>query len=77
MRALGPALDDALAGLRDTHRECFILREIEGRSYEDIAEIMDLPLGTVGTYLNRARRGLRAELGATYNALRAFSITPS
>jgi RNA polymerase sigma-70 factor (ECF subfamily) len=77
MSALGPALDEALAGLRDTHRQCFILREIEGRSYEDIAEILDLPVGTVGTYLNRARKKLRAELGPAYDALRASSITPS
>jgi len=76
-RALAPALDEALAGLRDTHRQCFILREIEGRSYDDIAEILDLPKNTVGTYLNRARKKLRAELGPAYDALRASSITPS
>jgi RNA polymerase sigma-70 factor (ECF subfamily) len=77
MRALGPALDEALAGLRDTHRECFILREIEGRSYEDIAEILDLPVGSVGPYLTHARRELRHTLGPLHEALRASSVTPT
>jgi len=77
MRALGPALDEALAGLRDTHRQCFIMREIEGRSYEDIAEIMDMPKGTVSSYVTRARGKLRVTLGPAYDALQAPSITPS
>jgi RNA polymerase sigma-70 factor (ECF subfamily) len=75
--ALAPALDEALAGLRDTHRQCFILREIEGRSYDDIAEIMDMPRGTVSVYVTRARAKLRATLGPAYDALRASSITPA
>ena len=39
MRALAPALDEALAQLKQKYRQCFILREIEERSYEDIAEV--------------------------------------
>jgi RNA polymerase sigma-70 factor (ECF subfamily) len=76
-RALAPALDEALSGLRDTHRQCFILREIEGRSYDDIAEIMDMPKNTVGTCLYRARRELRAALGPLYDDLQASSFTPA
>jgi RNA polymerase sigma-70 factor (ECF subfamily) len=37
------------------HREVFVLREIEGRSYEEIAEITKCNLGTVKSRLNRAR----------------------
>jgi RNA polymerase sigma-70 factor (ECF subfamily) len=76
-RALAPALDEALARLKETYRQCFILREIEGRSYEDIAEILDLPVGTVGPCLTRARSELRAALGPLYQALRASSLTPA
>jgi RNA polymerase sigma-70 factor (ECF subfamily) len=35
---------------------------VEGRSYEEIAEVMDLPLGTVKTYIHRARLELREHL---------------
>jgi RNA polymerase sigma-70 factor (ECF subfamily) len=76
-RALAPALDEALARLKETYRQCFILREIEGRSYEDIAEIMNLPVGTVGSCLTRARGELRATLGPLHDALRASSLTPA
>ncbi len=76
-RGLGPALEEALGRLREHYRQCFILREIEGRSYEDIAEILDLPVGTVGSCLTRARRQLQAALGSLYHTLRASSITPT
>ena len=39
-----------------------MLRHIEGRSYEEIATTLDLPLGTVKTYIHRARNELRAML---------------
>jgi RNA polymerase sigma-70 factor (ECF subfamily) len=35
---------------------------VEGRAYEEIAEILDLPLGTVKTYIHRARNELRQTL---------------
>ena len=48
----------ALARLRPEYRAVVTLRHVEGRAYEDIAEILDLPLGTVKTFLFRARREL-------------------
>jgi RNA polymerase sigma-70 factor (ECF subfamily) len=39
------------------------LRHVEGRPYEEIADILDLPLGTVKTYIHRARNELRESLG--------------
>jgi len=77
MSALAPALQEALGRLREKYRECFIMREIEQRSYEDIAEIMDMPVGTVSTCLNRARSKLREALGHLYDDLQATSLTPA
>jgi RNA polymerase sigma-70 factor (ECF subfamily) len=54
-------LEAALARLRPEYRSVIVLRHLEGRAYEDIAEILGLPLGTVKTFLFRARREL-AEL---------------
>ena len=70
-------MSEALARLKERYRLCFILREIEGRSYEDIAEILNLPVGTVGPSLTRARRPLRVALGSRYEALKATSRPPS
>jgi RNA polymerase sigma-70 factor (ECF subfamily) len=76
VRALAPALEEALERLQRHDRLCFILREIEGRSYENIAEILDLPLGTVGPSLTRARNQLKAALGPLYDTLRRSARTP-
>jgi RNA polymerase sigma-70 factor, ECF subfamily len=52
----------ALGQLSDEHRNILVLREIEGCEYETIAEILDLPIGTVRSRLHRARMQLREEL---------------
>ena len=52
----------ALAELPPRHREVLILRELEGMSYKEISEIMDMPAGTVMSRLSRARDGLRQSL---------------
>jgi RNA polymerase sigma-70 factor (ECF subfamily) len=38
------------------------LRHVEGRSYEEVAAMLDIPLGTVKTYIHRARHELREAL---------------
>jgi RNA polymerase sigma-70 factor, ECF subfamily len=48
-------VEQSVAQLPQHHREVFVLREIEGRSYEEIAEITRCNLGTVKSRLNRAR----------------------
>jgi RNA polymerase sigma-70 factor (ECF subfamily) len=62
-RELGGAIDHAIARLRPEYRACILLRHVEGHSYEDIARILELPLGTVKTYIHRARNELRGYLG--------------
>jgi len=61
-RELGQLIEGAIAKLRPEYRACILLRHVEGRSYEEIAEALDLPLGTVKTYIHRARHELRAYL---------------
>lgn len=58
-RELGDQIAQAVAKLRPEYRSCILLRHVEGRPYEEIAEILDLPLGTVKTYIHRARHELR------------------
>ena len=52
----------ALAALGEEHRTVLILREIDNCSYDVIAEILDLPVGTVRSRLHRARLELRDQL---------------
>jgi len=61
-RELGTAIERAIAKLRPEYRSCIMLRHVEGRSYEEIAATLDLPLGTVKTYIHRARHQLRDAL---------------
>jgi len=55
-------MEQALARLDVELRSICLLREIEGLSYREIAEILDIPEGTVGSRLNRARHELRDHL---------------
>ena len=61
-KELGGEIERAIAKLRPEYRTCILLRHVEGRPYEEIAEILDLPLGTVKTYIHRARNELRIAL---------------
>jgi RNA polymerase sigma-70 factor, ECF subfamily len=58
-RRLAAAL---LERLPPVHRACLALREIEGRSYAEIADLLGVPIGTVMSRLSRARRLLAAML---------------
>jgi len=61
-RELGAIIEQAIGELRPEYRNCIMLRHVEGRSYEEIAATLDLPLGTVKTYIHRARHQLREAL---------------
>lgn len=58
-RELGGTIERAIERLRPEYRACILLRHVEGRTYEEIAEVLNLPLGTVKTYIHRARNELR------------------
>jgi RNA polymerase sigma-70 factor (ECF subfamily) len=51
-------LESALARLRPEFRRLVVMRYLEDLSYEDIAEVVGLPLGTVKSHLHRARAAL-------------------
>ena len=59
-RHLRELVEDTVAKLPEHHRQVFVLRELEGKSYEEIAEITDCNLGTVKSRLNRARTAFAA-----------------
>lgn len=61
-RHLRELVEQAVARLSEHHREVFVLRELEGKSYEEIAELTDCNLGTVKSRLNRARAAFAAEI---------------
>lgn len=54
---------DALARVSPAHREILELADVQGYSYREIAERLDVPVGTVMSRLFRARGALRALLG--------------
>lgn len=56
------ALDAALEKLSTNHRTVLLLREVEGLSYEEIAEVCELHLGTVMSRLHHARKNLQLAL---------------
>jgi RNA polymerase sigma factor (sigma-70 family) len=62
-QALRGPLAVALAGLKARDRDVLLLFAYEQLSYEEIATVLDIPLGTVRSRLNRARRQTRAALG--------------
>lgn len=66
-RELGGYIENAIGQLRPEYRNCILLRHVEGRPYEEIAEILDLPLGTVKTYIHRARNELRTLLAELHD----------
>lgn len=55
-------LDRAMAKLSPNHREILLLVGLEALSYQQVAEILDLPVGTVMSRLSRARTQLRQHL---------------
>lgn len=61
-KEIGASIEQAIAKLRPEYRACIILRHVEDYSYDEIAEIVKLPLGTVKTYIHRARQELREHL---------------
>lgn len=64
---LQKALSEAIAGLPEELRSAFLLREYDGLSYEDIARILECPIGTVRSRIFRARDAVDRHLGPLLN----------
>lgn len=67
------AIADAIDRLPPVYRSLIVLRHLNHLSYEDIATVSDLPLGTVKTRIYRGRERLRALLLGTGNLLDGMS----
>ena len=60
-------IQKALLKVRDSYREAVILRDVQELSYEEIAEIMQIEVGTVKSRINRGRAELKKYLKDIYN----------
>ena len=58
----GPVLEREIKALPEKYKTALILRDIQEMSYEEVAQIMQVPLGTVKSRVNRARAILREKL---------------
>lgn len=61
-KEIAQTVNAAMAGLPEELRTAIQLREMEGMSYEDIARIMDCPIGTVRSRIFRAREAISEQL---------------
>ncbi|MGE5472559.1 MAG: RNA polymerase sigma factor RpoE [Bacteroidota bacterium] len=61
-KQIGQTVNSAMDALPEELRMAIVLREIEGMSYEEIAGIMDCPIGTVRSRIFRAREAVAAKL---------------
>ena len=61
-KELREAVLRAMEGLSDEQRRILVLRELQQLSYQEIAEVLELDLGTVKTRIHRARKNLRDAL---------------
>jgi RNA polymerase sigma-70 factor, ECF subfamily len=66
-RQVGDAVNRAIDGLPEDLRTAIVLRELEGLSYEEIAETMNCPIGTVRSRIFRAREAIAEELRPVLN----------
>jgi RNA polymerase sigma-70 factor (ECF subfamily) len=76
---LPQVLDRAIKSLPEKYRTAFILRDVEELPYNEVAKILDVPLGTVKSRVNRARLVLREKLQPRmeeHNALSKSTLLP-
>ena len=62
LQQCGDEIHHAMKQLSTAQRACILLRGVEKFSYKEIADILDIPVGTVMTHLSRGRAKLRGEL---------------
>jgi RNA polymerase sigma-70 factor, ECF subfamily len=67
-RELREQMEQAMASLGERHREILVLREVQGLSYEELSEALEVPKGTVMSRLFHARKNFQKALGRTMNS---------
>ena len=55
-------IKEAIQSLPENYRQVILLRDVQGMSYQEISEIVDCPVGTVKSRVNRARLKLQKKL---------------
>jgi RNA polymerase sigma-70 factor (ECF subfamily) len=58
-------IEDTLRALSDRSRELLVLRELEGLTYQELADVLEIPIGSVMSGLSRARQAFRRAFEAT------------
>jgi len=61
-KEIGAAVNAAMEALPEELRQAVTLREIEGLSYEEIADVMNCPIGTVRSRIFRAREAISVKV---------------
>lgn len=56
-------MDQAMSSLSEPHREILVLRELEGLSYEELSDVLEVPKGTIMSRLFHARKNFQKALG--------------
>lgn len=74
--ALGVIIDRAVKKLPPRYREAFVLRDLQELSYEEIGEVLGVPVGTVKSRVNRARTLLKDELKPKVERYYGLSKSP-
>jgi RNA polymerase sigma-70 factor (ECF subfamily) len=70
-------VDGLLQSLPPEYRACLLLREVEGLTYAQIAEHLEIPIGTVMSRLSRGRQELRDRLRAAQKQAESPGIEPA
>lgn len=70
------AIERALAGLSPSFREAVVLRDLEDLSYEEIADVLDISIGTVKSRILRGREAMRRALLEEFEPARALEFRP-
>jgi RNA polymerase sigma-70 factor, ECF subfamily len=70
-------IEDALAKINPIFRAAVVLRDMEDLSYEEIADVLDISLGTVKSRITRGREAMRRQLEGRLEPQAAFQWEPS
>lgn len=71
------AVERALAQIQEMFRVAVVMRDIEGLSYDDIAEILQVPVGTVKSRILRGREALKQKLATVVNDRSVDALRPA